>query len=411
MLMPKLWLGIAIAVPLFASGGGATFDAKVNRFTDNNGVWSKAAEWSLNLPLDENKEWTVGWDQEVDAVTGASRFLGSKDPMAEAANASILDAIPREDGRSGASVASNVPVDGTTGATVNGGRKVELRASESFKAGFSREGRGGGLVFAMSHESDYVSYAPGAYLSWDFNERNTTLGFSYSHNFDDFIGNPPLAPGGKKNIDSYQLTLAQSWTATTLTSMGAHWMASQGYLGHPYTPVYTQTGTMLTEVVPDRKNALALSAAMVQGITWNDILKASLQLDGRYYDDSWGLNSATVDFKVLYYLYEGAYVRLRTRYYDQSGANFARPVYGGGERYRTADIRFYPFHSWTFGGKVSIPFRESWVEWSRLVPNSVNFSYDYCTRNTYGDLERYQFYAPDETYHQGLWVLGIRYAF
>jgi hypothetical protein len=174
-------------------------------------------------------------------------------------------------------------------------------------------------------------------------------------------------------------------------------------------------GQMMTEQVPDAKQAGALAAQLVQGFRIGESL-GSLNLDFRRYQDDWGIKSTTLDAKLSKHVTETAYFRLRARYYNQTGAMFAKEYYAGNEALRTADIRFFPFTSWLLGAKISAAFPEDW-ERSGLLPDRWDLKFDYTFRDTRGDKIpqsageprslRYQLYGPDETYTQGVIMAGL----
>ncbi len=386
------FLGCAFTAAVPASEGNS-LEFKNEVFWDRNDVWNITPAFLLKLGL--SRFWSLSWEQEVDAVSGASRRIGA-DRVGPFGDREL-------DGISGAS-------------SIPGAVGVEIRHSENPTLTYAKEGFTASGSFYFSQEADYLSFSPSASLSQDFNERNTTVGASYAEFFDDFRPLGAFADeGGKKRIRSWGATLAQSLTPLTLVGMTVNGITSWGYLGHPYNPPADASGTLLTESLPYRKRAGALSGQIVQGFLFRDRL-GSVNLDVRGYRDSWGLASTTADLKLSWYVTEETYVRLRGRYYTQSGADFAKDVYTGSEAYRTADIRFFPFSSYLAGFKISGPFPEAWEE-SALLPDRWDVKYDHLLRNTYGDLQpnhagesrrtRYQLYGPDEQYLQGVFMFGL----
>lgn len=380
------------APPGRAETGGNSLEFKNEVFWDRNGVWNVTPAFVLRKLLTRN--WSLAWEQELDVVSGASRQIGA-------------DKVGPFGGRD---------LDGISGAS-----KVEVRHSENPVLAYAD---GKGLVasasFYFSREDDYVSRAPAVSLAMDFNERNTTVGLGYADFFDTFRPQGAFAgQGGEKRIRAGSATLAQSLTPLTLAGVTATYVDSRGYLGHPYNPPIDATGTLLTEVVPGSKRAGAISLQLVQGYLLGERL-GSVNLDGRRYQDTWGVKSSTVDLKICQYLRDGLYVRLRGRYYRQTGAAFAKDVYTGDEAYRTADVRWYPFSSYLVGAKLSGAFPDAWEE-AAFLPDRWDVKYDHMLRDTRGDPEgglpgeprrtRYQQYGPDQQYLQGVFMLGLAYGF
>lgn len=372
-----------------AGEGGSRLDLKYEYFQDRNKVWNQTPAFALIMEL--SRKWSLGWEQEFDVVTGASRRLGSD--MVGQSGDRQLDAV-------------------------SGASKVEFRHSENPSLTYSHAGVTASGALYSSRERDYYSLSPAFSGSYDFNERNTTVGGSYSEFFDDFRPTGAFAGlGGKKRIRSLGATLAQSLTPLTLVGLTATSIYSWGYLGHPYNPPVDSSGAFMDERVPDKKHAAALAGQIVQGYHVNDLL-GSVNLDARRYLDDWGVKSNTLDLKVSQYVFDGAYVRLRARYYNQSGAAFAKPVYTGAEDYRTGDIRFYPFSSFLLGAKISSAFPDSWAA-VPILPDRWDVKFDYLVRDTRGDKmdllpgeprsKTYQLYGPDEEYLQGVLMAGLTF--
>jgi hypothetical protein len=377
-------LGLRVA---FAGEGESTLEVKSEGFWDRNGVWNLTPAFALTKIISEKWRWS--WEQEFDVVSGASRRLGAR----------------------------RVPAGDAGTDIVSGASKVEFRHSENPGITYSHQGTVASANFYFSRESDYTSLSPSAAVSRDFNDRNTTVGASYAEFFDTFHPRGDFrGQGGDKRIRSLGLNVAQSLTPLTLVAATGTYIDSWGYLGHPYNPPIDSAGVMRTESVPDRKRAVALAVQAVQGYhVFADAL-GSVNLDVRRYGDSWRMRSTTVDLKVSQYVTETGYVRLRGRYYTQTGASFARDYYRGDETYRTADVRWYPFSSFLTGVKFSGGFPESW-ESHGWLPARWDVQYDHLIRDTRGDARGfvegeprrllYQLYDPDTYYSQDVIMLGL----
>jgi hypothetical protein len=369
-----------------ASESGSHLTLKHEYFWDRNGVWNQTPIFELVMAL--SRKWSVGWEQEFDIVSGASRRLGAD-----------------LNGQSGDNKAD----------IVSGASKIELRHSESPSLTYSHEGLSftGGLY--SSRENDYTSISPSGSISYDLNERNTTLGFTAAEFFDKFqpkgafaLVKNGLPDPGDKHIISLGASVAQSLTPLTLVSLTGNYIKSWGYLGHPYNPPMSVDKTMLTEEVPDHKIATAISAQIVQGFQTGESLN-SLNLDLRSYADDWGLKSLTADAKVSHHLTETTIIRLRGRYYKQGGTSFASTTYQGNEPFRTADIRFFPFTSWLVGIRLASTFPETW-ESMGFLPASWDIKGDIQNPGV-GEKSRllYQLYDSTENYLQGTLMVGLNF--
>lgn len=373
----------------FSSGSGNALTLKHEYFWDKNGVWNHTPviEWVFGL----SRKWKFGWEQELDVVSGASRDLGYRQV------GTFMGEDPDR---------------------ISGASKVELRHSENPSLTYAHQGLSVSGSLYTSHEMDYASWSPSASVSYEFNERNTTVGGSWSEFFDDFKPTGAFsAEGGEKRIRSLSLTLAQTLTPLSLVGLTVNQVRSWGYLGHPYNPPMTVTGMLMTESLPGSKMALAVSGQFVQGFHTGETLN-SFNLDLRSYADDWGIRSLTGDLKFNRYIGEATVLRLRVRYYRQSAADFALPYYSGSEALRTADIRHFAFTSWLAGVKLSSTFPEAWTVFG-FLPDRWDVKYDFLLRDTRGDeknqapgaLRRttYQLYGSDENYTQGTLMVGMTF--
>ncbi len=372
----------------FASGGENSVELSYEYFIDKNQVICYAP--ILDFTYFFTEFWSVSYEQEIDAVTGASRYAGySQDDQIAS------------DATSGATHQLS-PLDGFSGAT-----KAEVRYAENLSISHSDQGRILGAGFYMSHEDDYTSYAPSVNISWDFNERNTTVAGGYSHFFDHYLSRPNFAPGGKKSISSSNASITQSLTPLTILSLSGNFIDSRGFLGHPYRPVVTESGAIIEENVPDQKTGVALSANIIQGYHLFDDYLGSINVHYRNYQDNWGMLSHTIDTKWYQYITEESYIRLRYRYYQQGSSDFIYATYTDYQKYRSADIRYYPFSSNLFGFKISMAFPDSWQEAFFLVPTRWRYKVDYLFRSTKENSDLYQDFN-DELWHTSIdQVLGV----
>jgi hypothetical protein len=379
---------MVVPYPAAAGESGSRLEIKHEYFWDRNGVWNQTPAFALKWML--SRKWSLNWEQELDFVSGASRRLGA-DKVGQTGDRG-LDAV-------------------------SGASKIEMRHSENPGIEYSFKGTVATASVYSSRENDYFSISPAGSLAMDFNGRNTTVGMSWAEFFDDYKPQGTYAGmGGKKRIRSVGATLSQSLTPLTLAGFTGTYINSWGYLGHPYNPPIDITGQLSDESVPDTKTGLALAGQLVQGFHLAQRL-GSLNLDYRRFEDTWGIKSSTADVKLSQYFSETGFLRLRFRYYNQTGALFAKRAYNGTEEYRTADIRFFPFTSYLVGAKLSMAFPEAWSEWSAL-PDRWNVKYDHLLRDTRGDNPGaanpgqtapilYQLYGPDENYLQGVFMLGL----
>lgn len=395
-----LVLAGSLSMSAFASGSesGNGLDFKYMYYWDRNGVWNHTPTFAFfhRLP----GFFKLQWNQEFDAVSGASRRLGL-----------------RNVGRLGD---HDQVLDGITGAS-----RREIRHSEQATVSYGNQGRAASGSFYYSDENDYTSYSPAATGAWDFNDRNTTLSGSWALFLDNMHPQGNFAgQGGDRRIHAFNVGLSQVLSPLSLVSVAISPIRSTGYLGHPYNPVVTASGAMMTEELPAKKISVALTGKWVQGYLFGERL-GSVHFEARHYRDDWKLVSNTVDVQWHQNLTEGTYLRLRTRWYRQGAAAFFRKSYAGDEVYRTADFRFSSLSTLTVGLKAASTFPESWGE-SAFLPDRWDIGYDHGLRNTKGQeedlpavpderilrpLSNYQLYGTDAYYQQGTFMAGLGFDF
>lgn len=377
----SLICSVLLSSPLWGSESESpnSVDLFFDAFRDANEVVSLApgTEWTHKWSPTVTSTWTG----EMDAVTGATRLLGKFDGIS-GATAGGGQTEPKEG------------LDAITGAT-----SFEVRKSTSTNLAWSNHGNTLSGGFYYSKENDYESYSPSLGGSWDFFERNFTLGLSHAEFFDRFSPQEPfksMDEGGRKRLSNSTISLAQSLTPTLLISGNAGYTMSWGYLGHPYNPVTSVDGSLFPENVPDYKSSSALSSTLIQSYFWGDLMGAA-QFDYRYYTDSWGLRGQTAEISLTQYLTETLTTRFRFRYYHQGAVDFAKDAYFGNELYRTADVRFHAFNSYLVGIKFAGHFPETW---KGLFPQRWEFKVDQLYRDTKGNRRLYQLYSPSNWYNQ-----------
>jgi hypothetical protein len=389
-LRPKVgtlfFLLLVIGLPNHGVTGDAdrSLDVKYMHYRDKNGVVNHTPALSFFTRLTQ----TLGlkWDQELDAVTGASRRLGLKNIGTTGGNDSLLDGI--------------------TGAS-----RREWRHSEKASLILEKKGRGATASFHFSDENDYTSLAPSLSGQWEFNGRNTTLAAAWSGFFDEMQPQGRFeGRGGKRSIQSWMVSTTQIISPFSLFSLSVNPIHSSGYLGHPYNPILTETGTLVEEELPQSKLSIAMTGKWIQGYRWGERL-GSVHVEFRRTDDDWGLWSHTGDLLWHQYLTQGGGLRLRVRRYQQGEANFYKNIYQGDERFRTADIRFSSFSSWTFGVKwfSSDTWGDRWPKWLQRW----DVGYDWGLRNTRGELgggepaRHYQLFDKSEFFQEGIFMVGM----
>ncbi len=406
MLIRKRTLSLIFLFTAFAfcSDDASYVEIFVDHFGDANKTHSETAGFTWKQQWNETINTT--WEHSFDAVSGATRTLGKN-----------------VDGSSGATFGkpqypSETPeiinsleqmwygINGASGATTD-----EIRVAEGVRLNYDNRGRVAGVGFNLSEERDYSSYSFNANVAWDFFDRNFTVGISHAQFFDDFhpLDAFTVKEEGKKRIANTSLDLTQVLTPTSLISGNLSYTYSWGYLGHPYTPVTTQAGTLLDENLPRTKSAMSLYSQWVQGYDLWDQL-AVTRLNYRFYSDSWGLVAHTTEVQFSRYLSDWISTRIRCRYHWQSNSSYASTQFSEDDVYRTADIRLYHFNSILGGIQFAGLFPVEW-ESKNWLPDEWEIKWDHLWRDTQGDYKLYQIYSPDEYYSQNEFMASIKFLF
>jgi hypothetical protein len=223
----------------------------------------------------------------------------------------------------------------------------------------------------LSDEHDFFSVTVDASIAHDFNEKNTTLSFGISEEFDSLqpIGGAPV-PGSDyalfektghktKNGVGALFGVTQVITRNWLSEFNLSVDRFKGYLNDPYkiTSIIDSAGNTTGyefESRPDQRtrksayweNRLALGGRMSTGLAL------------RYMRDDWGVRSDTAQLHFRWSFSDRSrYVEPTFRWYRQTAANFYTPFIPSTEVRTTAheasDSRLGAFHALTYGLKYA----------------------------------------------------------
>jgi hypothetical protein len=255
-----------------------------------------------------------------------------------------------------ADVVTSASIDIVSQASKTTIHDLRHQVSASVSHAFDRLSVHGGYVF--STENDYLSHSFSTGASWELDEKNTTLALG---------GNLALNQVGRSGDRNFEKPLDNLGVNASITQVLSPRLIGQlayelqladGYQASPYrfVPVVSAAGaTMGTpefwvpETDPDQRirHAFVLGANRYLGDG------KALQLDYRFYFDTWAITSHTVDVRLGLDLTPHVELRLRARTYVQGGASFYRSSYAQLERYMTVDRELSPLWSETLGAKLS----------------------------------------------------------
>lgn len=334
-----LW---SAARPGFAQVGGGV-ETTTTYFYEQGGPLEMSVinpSASANLDIGEAVSLRAGWDADV--VSGAS--------------IAVVDAP----GGDVDVISSATKLEDTRHV---GRGSVEFRGDQSaIRAGYS-----------YGTESDYRSHAIEVSGRTELFERNSIFELAYGRGFDrvcnlaqpraqEAVDRQPL-PGSegcfvdgsdreslRLDLHTFQASWTQAWLPVFTTQVTATAQVLDGYQGNPYRAVWLgRTAAQEYHPLTRTRYAVGLAARL-----WVKPTRGAVQLSGRVYRDSWDVRSVTAEAAYDQEILDGLSLRLRGRYYSQTGAVFFSDDYAREPRgqYFTGDRELSPMSSTTVGGRV-----------------------------------------------------------
>lgn len=170
-----------------------------------------------------------------------------------------------------------------------------------------------GIGIAYSDEADYISQNGSLHYSFSTEDRNQTWDFGVSYSDDTINPVTKSVPEQKKAISDYFLGLQQVITPVDLVQLSVFHSRGRGYFSDPY---------KLFDRRPDRREANAFS------IRWNHHfakLGGTSRIGARLYQDSFGIQSATLTAEYALPSIKGFLITPSFRVYSQTAADFYAP--------------------------------------------------------------------------------------
>ena len=274
----------------------------------------------IEAPL--GASWSVALDVQNDYQTGASPwFVGAQqygEPGVIMGSASIQD------------------------------NRVEVGVTTRY---FWADGNAG---FAVSHsdEDDYEATALAFDASWNTAEDARTWSTSFSSSRDKLNPTQGVIPVfiTEEDLDTQSgyFGVSQILSRTAIARVGLSYTLSEGYLSDPY---------KFRDQRPDTHERLSLSAGYRRFLIDAD---ASLQIDYRYYADSWGTDSHTVELAWAQNL-QGSLLTPYVRYYTQREADFFSVIADTETPHYADDYRLSSYGAVTLGARWAVALGESWT--------------------------------------------------
>ncbi|MFY0530858.1 DUF3570 domain-containing protein [Nannocystis pusilla] len=261
---------------------------------------------------------------------------------------------------------------GAGAAAVTGGDFLftEFRHEGTLRASARLKEWSFGGFFRYSTESDWVSRSFGLGGARDVFNRAGTVSLQYMANLDSVLqlygGRAIPWTGGRMNLEEMSpetgarasnllqvhylgIGYTHALTRRLLGGVLAEGIVSKGPQDNPYRKV--RDG--LDESHPRLRRRVALSGFLRYAVP-----KTPLVLEGRYrfYADDWAILAHAPEFRAHVRFLRRVILRLRYRFYTQTGAYFWRADgnYGSDTIYRTADPKMTKFHSHTPGVELTV---------------------------------------------------------
>lgn len=301
----------------------------------------------LNVNVDAHQSFSLNFGYEADVVSGATpRVYGAMDAVSSATQFS------------------------DTRHAFHGGAEVRVGPT-AVDAGYT-----------YAFENDYQSHAVDVSARVDLWGKNTTFKLGYAHNFDsvcnvDNTGATPLerkSLGTSKGcftgamgiidsplaIDSYAASWTQVLSPIVVSDLNVSFEVLDGFQSNPYRRVRLFGSIEAQESEPLLRQRVAVQGRLRVAIKQ---ARAALGFLGRWYWDTWGIQSGTAEVAWEQWVHPQVLLRLRGRYYQQGRALFYRDAgeqlsyenVGPVGQYFTGDRELSPFRDYLVG------FKAAWV--------------------------------------------------
>ena len=229
--------------------------------------------------------------------------------------------------------------------------------------------------FAVHLEENFRSWTLGLGYTRHLADDNAVVQASFNQTFDWFDGY--LLGGANRErqgraTSNLNLGYTQILSSTTVANLNYGLTVQSGELSNTWNTVPVADGTRGEERLPQLRHRHAFVGRLVQALPW----RGSAKLSYRFYADSWGARTQTIELFLYQRITRWLYVRGTYRAHLQHGVDFFTELAPLGDGYRTADSDLADFTAHTFGGKIAmeLPLR-------RLHSFGVDLAYERYVRS------------------------------
>ncbi|HTN42941.1 MAG TPA: DUF3570 domain-containing protein [Nitrospiria bacterium] len=262
-----------------------------------------------------------------------------------------------------------------------------------------------GVDYINSRESDYLSDTLSVALAHDLFDKNTTFSLKVARSWDQ-VGknNDPAFGWNKFNRTVYSTGITQSLTPLWLIQFNYELTADEGLINNPYRSAITLDGALVPENYPDARTGQAWALRTSYGIASAGSdggyggIRGSVQLDYRYYQDTFDVHSQTAKITLQRYFFSDWLGGVFYQYYWQDAASFYGDRLPPGQLYKARDKELSQYHDQWVG--LTLKYKLKQAQWGIIrnpyvqVSNSwMVFNYDNFTDPRTGALYSQRVYV------------------
>jgi hypothetical protein len=252
----------------------------------------------------------------------------------------------------------------------------DTRNAVTLTGGYKPDRWGAQLFGAYSTEADYISRTLGLSLTGDFMEKQITPRIGYAHS-QDTVGRAGTSYDVfSRDFGTEEFTAGSTFVMSRVSvlAVGGTFSYEHGDQSKPYRyiPMFDPgvnppAGASYADVNAQRLPLKPLEQlplermryAIAARYIWRIKTNATLRVDERLYDDSWGIRATTTDSRYMIDVSPRFRIWPHAHLHAQTGAIFYQRVYGATPKsdgssvlpqYRTSDRELSPFIALTGGG-------------------------------------------------------------
>ncbi len=288
------------------------------------------------------------------------------------------------------SVAAKYYVDKVSSASVDviarASKYTEERKEKMLGIDYLNEKSILSMSYTQSDENDFHAKTVNVGITQDFFGDMTTLSMSYAYGWDDF-GMLDSEEKFDAKRQHYRLGVSQILSKNLLAQANIEIITDEGDLNNPYRKVRyidpfadCECGySYEDEIYPRTRTSRAYAISAKYFLPYN----ASISEYYRYFNDTWGIESHTLDISYAHAFKENWIFDIRLRYYTQNKADFYRDIFNHAGEFdiRARDKELSTFQDKTIGIGVNYTIPVSKVSWLdkggiNLYLDHIKFEYD-----------------------------------